>query len=87
MTKIIHLVISDDTFGGFEHYVRLTGDITSNNQLISLIISKLISTLKLYNLDILCNMVHIKKFHIHDLTFNNIKNQNDTTIYICSHED
>jgi len=87
MTKIIHLVISDSIFGGFEEYVRLTEDIISKNQLIEIVISKLKYVLNSNKMINLYNLLQLKNFHIHDLTFDNIKNQDNTTIYICAHTD
>jgi hypothetical protein len=61
MNKIIHLVISDNIFGGFEHYVRLTPTINSINKLIESILIKLRKTLILYKLEKCKSLITRKK--------------------------
>lgn len=86
MNKIIHLVISDNIFGGFEHYVRLTPSINSINKIIESILIKLRETLILYKLENAKVLLQEKKFHIHGLSMNQIyNNKNNNIIYVCSH--
>lgn len=84
--RIIHLVLSDDTFGGFEHYVHLTNNIVSIQNLIDCILNKLRETLHFHKLENGKVILQKKKFHIHGLTLNEIKNRiQNETVYVCSH--
>ena len=86
MNKIVHLVLSDDTFGGFEHYVHITNSITSLNQLVETILEKLRKTLIFHKLENASILLQDKHFHIHGLTFDEIQNRSvNNTIYVCSH--
>lgn len=86
MSRIIHLVLSDETFGGFEHYVQLTPAIETLDQLINTIVGKLRETLIFHNMENARIILQRKHFHIHSLTLNAIRNRpvNDT-VYVCNH--
>jgi hypothetical protein len=95
MNKIIHLVLSDDTFGGFEHFYILP-DVVSNNDiktndikisdLVNSIINKLYSVLSHNNLETAINLLQQKNFHIHDYTINDLRNKIENDIvYVCCH--
>lgn len=86
MSRTVHLVLSDETFGGFEHYVQLTPAIATIDQLINTIIGKLRETLSFHNMENARIVLQGKIFHIHGLTLNAIRNRpvNDT-VYVCNH--
>jgi hypothetical protein len=95
MDKIIHLVISDDTFGGFEHFYRLPATVIQNdikmndikmNDLVNSIINKLYCVLKNNNLEAAISLLQGKNFHIHHNTIDDLRNRlvNDT-VYVCCH--
>ena len=86
MNRTIHLVLSDDTFGGFEHYVQLTPVIVTIDQLINTILGKLRETLSFHNLENARILLQNKHFHIHGMTMDNIRNGHvNDTVYVCNH--
>ena len=86
MSIIIHLVLSDETFGGFEHYVQLTPAIATIDQLINTILGKLRETLSFHNMENARNILQGKQFHVHGLTMTVIRNREvNDTIYVCNH--
>jgi len=86
MNRIVHLVLSDDTFGGFEHHVRITPEITSLDDLINSIVGKLRETLIYHKFENARVILQGKNFHIHGRVFSDIVNNSvNDTIYVCNH--
>lgn len=85
MNQIVHLVLSDNTFGGFEHDVELTDAIVSLQQLVDSIISKLRETLIFHKFETARILLQEKNFHIHGLTMDEIRNRADNdAVYVCN---
>ena len=85
--KIIKLVLSDDTFGGFQHYYQINPG-TTIDDLINSILVKLRETLSYNNLENARVLLQGKQFHIHGVgmvSILNNANNADNTIYVCSH--
>ena len=80
--KILHLVISDDMFGGFECYVKVDANIYTKKHLVNAIIEKLVKALDYNKLENAKDFLKNKSFHIHDMTFPQILESNNT-IYVC----
>ena len=83
--KIVHLVISDGTFGGFETFVKITGNILTNQHLIDNILQKLTDVLNHNKLEDAQILLQNKHFHIHGLDFETIT-QMDDIVYVCHHD-
>ena len=81
---IIHLVISDDIFGGFEHFYKIPDTPVTMDDIIKSIINKLYNLLRSNSLDVAVCILQTKKFHIHDFTVEELKNVNEI-IYVCCH--
>ena len=86
MSKIIHLILSDKIFGGFEHFFHLTPNINNIDEMINSIINKLRETLIYNKLESASILLDKQKFHIHDQTLDNLRNIfiNDI-VYVCNH--
>ena len=86
MSKIIHLVLSDTTFGGFEHFFHLTPNVDSMDEMINSIINKLKETLIYNKLESAFILLEKQKFHIHGHTLENLRNiSTNNIVYICNH--
>ena len=82
--KIVHLVVSDNVFGGFEHYLQMTPAITTENDVITAIISKLRDVLHFNKMNLAIELLQQKQFHIHARSIEDIINSEET-IYVCCH--
>ena len=86
MNRTVHLVISDTIFGGFEHYLPLTVDMVSLQDLITPIVAKLNETLAFHKMEDARILLQERHFHIHGSEFQDIINGDNNTIYVCHHD-
>jgi hypothetical protein len=90
MDKIIHLVISDDTFRGFEHFYKFPAAVQNDikmSDLVNSIINKLCDVLQHNNLYVAITRLQLKNFHVHDLTIDDLRNRSvNDIVYVCCHE-
>ena len=87
MSKILHLVLSDDTFGGFEHFFILTKEVYKIEDIIDSIINRLRNVLHYNNMEVALTILNGKHFHIHDVSINDLHNYEvSDIIYVCSHK-
>lgn len=82
---IVHLVISDETFGGFETYIKIDGNITTKKHLVDNILQKLRQVLDHNKLENAKICLQNKHFHIHGLSFEDLIT-NGEIIYVCHHD-
>ena len=80
---IIHLEISDNIFGGFQHFERITEEITALDILVERTVNKLREHLTFFNLISAIDRLSEKQFHIHDLTLDEVK-QSNAIVYVCT---
>jgi len=82
--KILKLVISDNIFGGYEYLYRINPE-TTLKELVDVIIFSLKDTLEKVKLYTALDILYKKNFHIHDLTIEEIINNNDPNfiVYVC----
>lgn len=84
MSKIVKLVISDDTFGGFERYFEINSD-HKINDLVIFMVKSLKDFLKNNNLVEAIRILELKEFHIHSSLNNIIMDNANSIVYVCSH--
>ena len=89
MVNYRKIIISCELFWGFTHFVDLD-EIDSIQEIIDLTIIALKDFLKRNNLlnlvDKLNVLIKDKRFHVHDVTFEDVLLSDDTnTVYVCSH--
>ena len=82
--KILKLVISDNIFGGYEYLYRIN-PATNLKELVDVIIFSLKDTLEKVKLYTSLDILYKKNFHIHDLTIEEIINNNNPNfiVYVC----
>ena len=86
MNEIIHLVLSDNIFGGFEHFFELTSYVNTIDELINSIINKLKETLIYNKLESALILLQETKFHIHGITLEKIRTRSvNDIVYVCNH--
>ena len=77
--------ISDVDFGGFQIFVDIDY-YYSTNEISDYVKNKLLASLNQLHLGLLITRLYDKKFHIHDKSIYDIRNEkNDGIIYICGH--
>ena len=81
----LRIIFSDDLFSYFECFIDLD-EVNNIDEIIEEEILKLELKLQENKLDCLIDRLKIKKFHIHDYTFENILlSEHDQIFYICGH--
>jgi hypothetical protein len=86
MSKIIHLVLSDNFFGGFEHFFQLTPNVDNIDEMINSIINKLKETLIYNKLENALILLKKTQFHIHGVTLEKLRKRHiDDIVYVCNH--
>ena len=76
---------SSDTFGVFRVFVNMD-KMSSNTDILDYCVLNLLKTLSKYNLVQLVSIAKLRRFHMHNESFQKIKNSEPNQVfYICDH--
>ncbi|MDC0230351.1 hypothetical protein OAK19_00160 [Aureispira] len=85
MTNFRKFQVSDDTFNGFICELDIN-TVQNKEDICNLVLNQMEELFTFYKFEGLLYILKSKSFHIHSVTFEEIKNGNDQEIfYICAH--